>query len=207
MASALSCSGYFVSGAGSPAVNGCYRQRTDGHFVLDGGHEMYSWQGTWRLGLRGANVSYVAARPSAWPPITTGGCGADGWIQSGAEAQGADPCPAVKRMLPPAPPVPPPPPVPPLPPVPPPPPMRLVWSDDFDGAALDTKVWNVLEQVHRGGVYTRGNVQVSDGVLRLLTRRENMTIDQGCGRHTNADLLLRACCTAYRGRASVALRM
>lgn len=56
--------------------------------------------------------------------------------------------------------------------------MRLVFEDEFDGP-LNSSRWNVLEQVHRGGVYTRGNVQVQDGVLVLKTVAQNMTIDQG----------------------------
>ena len=170
------CAGYLISGAGSPSVDGCYHQRTTTLFALDDNHELYSWQGVWRLGCKGENVSYLAATPSAWPPITGGGCGADGWLQSAGE----DPCPAVKRVnLPPAPPVPPPPPPPPVPPIPPLPPMRLVWEDDFDGSTLNESVWNVLEQVHRGGVYTRANVQVEGGVLTLRTIAQNLTIDQG----------------------------
>ena len=173
-----SCEGYFVSGAGSPEFNGCYHQQgAQPLFVHDAAHELYTYEGQWRLGLKGANLSYIADALSAWPPESSGGCGML-WVQSGTPEEGADPCPAVKRLLPPAPPVPPPPPPPPLPPVPPLPPMRLVWEDHFDGSALDTSRWSVLEQVHRGGVYTKGNVRVEDGALVLRTRAENLTIDQ-----------------------------
>jgi hypothetical protein len=169
------CVGYSVSGAGTPAVDGCYVQQQQ-HFVLDGGHELYAYNGAWRLGLSGRNVSYVALAPSAWPPESDGGCGAVWGQQSGG-----DPCPSVRRSnLPPSP-APPPtaPPSPPPAPLPPPSSMRLVWSDDFDGAALNESRWNVLEQVHRGGVYTRGNVLLRDGALVLRTVAQNLTIEQG----------------------------
>lgn len=55
--------------------------------------------------------------------------------------------------------------------------MRLVAEDDFTGNTLNTSLWNVLEQVHRGGVYTAGNVWVRDGNLVLQTRAENLTVD------------------------------
>lgn len=59
------------------------------------------------------------------------------------------------------------------------PPMKLVWQDDFDGTELNASRWNVLEQVHRGGVYTKENVRVRDGNLVLQTIAQNMTIQQG----------------------------
>ena len=57
--------------------------------------------------------------------------------------------------------------------------MSLVWEDHFDGDSLNASRWRVLEQVHRGGVYAKENVQVADGVLTLLTVPHNLTIDQG----------------------------
>ena len=57
--------------------------------------------------------------------------------------------------------------------------MRLVWADEFDAPTLNESRWNVLEQVHRGGVYTRDNVFVADGALVLRTVARNMTIEQG----------------------------
>ena len=179
MSTSFECVGYFLSGAGTPSFNGCYRQKGSApSFVLDQGHELYSWDGIWRLGLSGANVSYLAAIPSVWPPESSGGCGVY-WLQSGTPQQGADPCPAVKCLLPPAPSFPPPPPPPPPPPMPPTPPMRLVWEDNFDGVDLNTSLWSVLEQVHRGGVYTHANVRVEGGALILRTIAENLTIEQG----------------------------
>jgi hypothetical protein len=29
-------------------------------FALDGGHELYAWEGVWRLGLSGINSTYIA---------------------------------------------------------------------------------------------------------------------------------------------------
>jgi len=48
------CVGYLVAGAGTAAVNGCYKpalkpvcsSRSKG-FVLDARHELYEWKGTW----------------------------------------------------------------------------------------------------------------------------------------------------------------
>lgn len=57
--------------------------------------------------------------------------------------------------------------------------MRLVWEDHFDGDALNTSLWNVLEQVHRGGVYTKANVRVENGNLVMETIAQNLTIRQG----------------------------
>jgi hypothetical protein len=109
---AADCVGYLVSGAGSPAVDGCYTQKASAAlFELDSGHQLYPWQGVWRLGLTGKNTSYAEAAPSSWPLESSGGCGS-AWELDG----GRDPCPAVKRShmgpLPPAPPAPPAPPPP-----------------------------------------------------------------------------------------------
>ena len=45
----------------------------------------------------------------------------------------------------------------------------------FDGTELNSSLWNVLEQVHRGGVYAKENVRVEDGVLVLETVAKNVT--------------------------------
>tara|TARA_B110000208_G_scaffold112749_1_gene138833 strand:+ start:161 stop:913 length:753 start_codon:yes stop_codon:yes gene_type:complete len=57
--------------------------------------------------------------------------------------------------------------------------MRLVWEDHFDGPSLNSTLWNVLEQVHRGGVYTKENVRLENGSLVLQTIAQNLTIPQG----------------------------
>jgi beta-glucanase (GH16 family) len=54
-----------------------------------------------------------------------------------------------------------------------------VWEDHFDGDTLNSSRWNVLEQVHRGGVYTKNNVRVENGHLVMETRAQNLTIKQG----------------------------
>ena len=166
-------------------MNGCYEvggsYGTNTLYVLDSGHELYSWDGVWRLGLHGVNVSYTSTMKQDAPPESSGGCGmTSGWVCEGA--MGRDPCPAVRRMgLPPTP-APPPTPSPtpqPTPPAPAPSAMRLVWEDEFDSPILNESRWNVLEQVHRGGVYTRDNVRIVDGALVLRTVARNMTIQQG----------------------------
>ena len=60
--------------------------------------------------------------------------------------------------------------------------MSLVWEDHFDGNRLNTSLWNVMEQVHRRGVYTintKENVRVEQGMLILDTIAQNLTIRQG----------------------------
>lgn len=54
---------------------------------------------------------------------------------------------------------------------------RLVWSDEFNGTQLDTSKWNI-ETSNFGATngtlhcYTRNNVEVSGGQLRLTAKRE-----------------------------------
>ena len=54
----------------------------------------------------------------------------------------------------------------------------LVWSDEFDGTALNEKIWNIEVTGSGGGnqelqYYRRENVSVEDGNLILTARREN----------------------------------
>jgi hypothetical protein len=173
-----SCTGYLVRGAGDAAVNGCYKPVGllcgQGHpgFVLDKTHQLYSWDGQWKLGVCGkvGSVTYAAAHRSTWPPpnaITS--CG-EFWVA----VNSTEPCPSVERSnLGPTPPPPPPPPGPPA--APPPPPMRLVVEEHFDGETLNVSLWNVLEQAHRGGLYLKENVNVINGALVLRTIAQNVT--------------------------------
>jgi hypothetical protein len=179
------CTGYLVEGAGIAAVNGCYKQvgvlcgQGRPGFVLDKAHTLYSWDDQWKLGVCGkaGSVSYAAAHKSAWPPAGGVACG-EFWIAVGpgnkTDPGGSPPCPSVERSnLGPVPPPPPPPPSPPA--APPPPPMRLVVDEHFDGPTLNTSLWNVLETVHRGGLYTKENVNIVDGALVLRTIAQNVT--------------------------------
>ena len=55
---------------------------------------------------------------------------------------------------------------------------KLVFSDEFDGTALNTQVWNVEVNGNGGGngelqYYTASNVTVSNGVLNITAKREN----------------------------------
>ena len=55
---------------------------------------------------------------------------------------------------------------------------KMVWSDEFNGTSLDTKVWNIEENGNGGGnqelqYYRKENVAVKDGNLVLTARREN----------------------------------
>jgi hypothetical protein len=178
-----------VSGAGTAAVNGCYKPVAKGlcgggkGFALDALHELYEWQGVWRLGKCGgphAYKYYFAARKSALPPESAGatrrdpgGCGdGGGWTVDTHDASG--PCPAVNRtnMLPaPTPPPPAPAPQPPAP-APPAPPMRLVFSDDFNGAEVNATRWNVINASH---AYCPANVFTENGSLVLRVSKNNLT--------------------------------
>ena len=125
------CAGYLVSGAGSTDVNGCYALHptpvcgSSPGFVLDETHTLYFYGNTWRLGLCGVNVTYLATKPgfNGEPPSqATATCGSIYMTGGGGKA----PCPAVIRsnlppVPPPTPPAPPPPPKPPAPPPAPPP--------------------------------------------------------------------------------------
>lgn len=139
------CVGYIVSGAGTPGVDGCYVYHPEGAlYVKDSGHELYTWDSVWRIGEKGKNISYIALKPSKFPPAAPGGCN----LRWTTAEYGEPPCPKLQRNgLPPLPPAPAPSPAPRPPLPPPPPPMRLVWEDDFDQDQLNRSRWNILEQV------------------------------------------------------------
>lgn len=57
-------------------------------------------------------------------------------------------------------------------------PGELIWSDEFDGAALSSLRWSSVDDCWGGGnderqCYTPGNVTVADGLLRITARRES----------------------------------
>eukprot|EP00039_Didymoeca_costata_P012550 m.181046 g.181046 ORF g.181046 m.181046 type:complete len:387 (-) comp15511_c0_seq4:81-1241(-) len=171
------CVGYLVTGAGSTNVNGCYLQGpikfNSPSYILSKTLQLYRYGGIWKIGDPGKNETYAAIDQTYLPPASS----SDWVIVNNA----IFPPPTVTRSnLPPAPPPPPPSPPPPLPPTPPPPPMRfnLVFEDDFNGTSVNESNWNILEQVHRGGVYTRDNVMVSNGTLIMRTVAQNITIDK-----------------------------
>ena len=54
---------------------------------------------------------------------------------------------------------------------------KLVWSDEFDGTTLNTKVWNVESNGNGGGnnelqYYLPGNVKVTGGNLVITAKKE-----------------------------------
>eukprot|EP00040_Diaphanoeca_grandis_P027449 m.156277 g.156277 ORF g.156277 m.156277 type:complete len:335 (-) comp30983_c0_seq1:328-1332(-) len=169
----LTCKGYLVVGAGSASVDGCYTEHgfyeNRPLYILDNSNQLYAYQGTWKLGLNGHNVSYHAAFMSNYPPESLGGCGT--W----SPTLGKGPCPAVHRVgLPPGPPLPPPPPPPPLAPSPPPPPMHLVFEDDFIGDTINTSKWVVRDkELDQGGMWMKDNVVVANGALVLRAVAQN----------------------------------
>jgi hypothetical protein len=184
---AVGCVGYLVTGAGTKSVNGCYKQvhaswceRDSGKYMfqLDVDHQLYAAEGhVWRIGRCGHSVAYLATNASALPPQS-----AEAWSTTSGTV---GPCPAVHRSgL--GPPPPPPPPTPPPIVYPPPPPMRLVFSDDFDGDALNESKWVAMledDTVHceRLGIatsypgYVTDNVIVANGSLTLRVSKQNRT--------------------------------
>lgn len=59
---------------------------------------------------------------------------------------------------------------------------ELIWSDEFDGAALDATRWTAAEDCWGGGnaerqCYTAsaGNLRVADGLLQLVARQETVS--------------------------------
>ena len=176
----IDCKGYTVEGAGNSSFNGCYlpsNETRNGQtqYVLDNSHILFQWRGgAWGLGKPGSVRSYTAGDVTAYPPVVTDNVP---WETCDL---GVNPPPYLTRSaeLPPIPtpaPVPPPTPVPPVPPLPP---MQLVFEDEFNEAVLNESSWNVMEQVHRDGVYTRDNVFVRNGSLVLRTIARNTTVER-----------------------------
>ena len=55
---------------------------------------------------------------------------------------------------------------------------ELIYSDEFNGAALDGNAWNIEVNGNGGGnnelqYYTAGNISVSGGALKITAKREN----------------------------------
>jgi hypothetical protein len=50
------------------------------------------------------------------------------------------------------------------------------FRDDFNGSVLNVSKWTVLDQIHRGGVYTPDNVFVKDGALMLRSQAQEVTL-------------------------------
>lgn len=56
---------------------------------------------------------------------------------------------------------------------------RLIWSDEFDGSALDPAKWSIVEDCWGGGnnerqCYTADSVSVVDGALRITARSRDV---------------------------------
>ena len=140
-----------VQGAGNTTVNGHYSVNGSlyGHplFVKTGSVEqLYFYDGYWRFGVAGEVVLYVACYESATPFVQFCGSGS-GW--------GVSPPPTIL--------------------IPTPAVGDLTFEDNFSDPVLNRSKWNVLEQVHRGGVYTAENVYVENGQLVLRTIAQNIT--------------------------------
>jgi hypothetical protein len=67
-----------VSGAGTPDVNGVYKKGSDTSdgeavFTKDSTHDLYRWEGAWRLGKTGHGLTYVNTIANAdGPPSSSG---------------------------------------------------------------------------------------------------------------------------------------
>jgi licheninase len=55
---------------------------------------------------------------------------------------------------------------------PPPSGRQLVFSDDFNGTALDTSKWGIYRGTAPGSIRTAENVSVGNGILRLRTQKD-----------------------------------
>ena len=70
----------------------------------------------------------------------------------------------------------------------------LVWSEEFGGSSLDTRVWKPYHSTYGDGnnelaCLTPGNVSVSGGSLKLTARREKLTCPNGSTRQFSSGFL------------------
>ena len=77
-----------------------------------------------------------------------------------------------------------------------PPGWELVWSDEFDGHALDASKWEFEVNARGGGnnelqYYVTNNVRVRDGFLSIEARREHYTGPEGARDYTSARIRTR----------------
>src|SRR3954465_1344603 len=73
---------------------------------------------------------------------------------------------------------------------------KLIWSDEFDGKALDLSKWEFEVNAHGGGnnelqYYTTNNVRVSGGLLTIEARKEPYTGPGGTREYTSARIRTR----------------
>src|SRR3546814_10914004 len=71
---------------------------------------------------------------------------------------------------------------------------RLVWSDEFDGSAVDTSVWKPYHSTYGDGnrelqCLTPGNVTASGGQLTITARQERLTCPNGSTRDYSSGFL------------------
>ncbi len=77
-----------------------------------------------------------------------------------------------------------------------PPGWKLVWSDEFNGLALDTSKWEFEVNAQGGGnnelqYYVTNNVSVRDGVLSIEARREYYEGTEGARNYTSSRIRTR----------------
>ena len=73
---------------------------------------------------------------------------------------------------------------------------ELVWSDEFDGTALDASKWEFEVNARGGGnnelqYYLTNNVRVRDGFLSIDARREHYTGSEGTRNYTSSRIRTR----------------
>src|SRR3954469_11395704 len=71
--------------------------------------------------------------------------------------------------------------------------LVLVWSDEFDGNALDASKWEAIVSGRGGGnkelqYYRKENVRVADGMLVIDARKEKFAGPDGPHDYTSARL-------------------
>jgi beta-glucanase (GH16 family) len=93
-----------------------------------------------------------------------------------------------------------------------PPGWELVWSDEFDGAALDLSKWEFEVNARGGGnnelqYYVTNNVRLRDGHLVIEARREQYTGPEGTRDYTSSRLRTRRKGDWLYGRFDVRAKM
>jgi beta-glucanase (GH16 family) len=89
---------------------------------------------------------------------------------------------------------------------------ELVWSDEFDGTALDPAKWEFEVNARGGGnrelqYYVTNNVRVRDGLLTIEARKEHFTGPEGAREFTSARIRTRRKGDWLQGRFDIRAKL